>query len=72
MVKKQTAIFNGKEYRRGRMTYISKERAQGYAKLLREKGMNVILDKFKEKSQFSKISITNHFYWIGKKKKRGK
>jgi len=73
MERKKIKLINGKEYKRGSQIYSSKERAEGYAKLLRDTGMNVVVDKFKEKSKFNNISYTYYFYWVRKKnKKRGK
>ncbi len=68
--RKKTRMINGKEYRRGSSTYVSEERAQGYAKLLRESGMNAIIDNFKEKSKYENKSRTWYFYWIRKKNKK--
>ena len=72
MERKKTRMINGKEYRRGSKTYSSQERADAYAKLLREQGMNAVVDNFKEKSKYSNISYTSYFYWVRKKDKKKK
>ena len=69
MERKKTKTINGKEYKRGKMTYTSRERADAYAKLLRDQGMNAVVDNFKEKSKYNNISYTHYFYWVRKKKK---
>ncbi len=68
MERKKTRMINGIQYRRGKMTYVSKERAEGYAKLLRSKKTNAVVDFFKEKSKYDNISRKNYFYWISKQK----
>lgn len=66
--RKKTRMINGKEYKRGSRTYASKERAQAYAQLLRDQGMNAVVDEFKEKSKYSNTIYTQYFYWVRKKK----